>query len=77
MNICALAAHRAACAARYEYLDGVQPTGDHEEQHAHNKARAKAKAEWNEAERVFQKATATYLPEELAAILAAGKQEAA
>lgn len=77
MNLSTLAAHRAQCAAHYEYLDGVQPTGDPEEQNAHHKARAKAKADWHEAEKRWQKATSTFLPEELASILAAGKREAA
>ena len=77
MDIPALAAHRALCAARLEYISDAKTSRDPEEREVQMEAYRKAQDNYRAAEAAFQKAVSTLTSEELEAMLAQGARAAA
>ena len=77
MDIPALAAHRALCAAKLEYISDAKTSRDPEEREVQMEAYRKAKENYASAEADFQRATATLTGVELEAVLAQGARAAA
>lgn len=76
-NLSDLATARASAMAAVEYLTGLHPGGDKQEQEAHHAALRIAKEAYREAEAAYARATATLTADEIAALTAAGKRAAA
>ena len=68
MNLSALAQTRAECAARLEALDFLSSEGDPEENAAHLRAQALARAAYREAELAYAGALATLSVAEIRAL---------
>lgn len=68
MNIPALAARRAQCAAELETISQIAPVGDPEENAAHQRAQALARAAYREAEMNYAAAVSTLTMAEIRAL---------
>lgn len=68
MNIRALAERRARCAAELETLSGLAPQGDPEENAAHLRAVALARAAYKQSEWDYANAAATFTAAEIRAL---------
>ena len=67
-HILRAAQHRADLLASIEYLEGMMPRGDHEEQRAHASALHRARRAYHYAELQYQSATATLSDGEMKAL---------
>ena len=76
-DIAALAAHRALCAARLEYISDAKTSRDPEEREVQMEAYRKDQENYRAAEGAYQKAVSTLTAEELEAALARGARAAA
>ena len=77
MDIPALAAHRALCAAKLKYISDSKTSRDPEEREVQMEAYRKAQENYRAAEVAFQKAVSTLTADELEAVLAQGARAAA